>query len=123
MQADTPKNGSDRRTIKRKHVAYYTRMFDAKSDVQLGNLGDISLGGVMLISAIPFPPDTTFQLKLELSDDIADKPFMVFEALSLWSHPDLDPELNNTGFRITKIAPEDLEIIRNILQAYSIRDN
>jgi hypothetical protein len=113
----------ERRTTSRKHIAYYTRVFEAKSNEQLGNLGDITTGGIMLISAVPFPVNANFSLKIELSDDIANKPFMCIEAQSMWSHPDLDPDLQNTGFRITKISPEDVQIIENIIQAYAIRDN
>jgi hypothetical protein len=62
-------------------------------------------------------------LRLELTSDIADKPFIEFPARSIWRHPDLDPSLHNTGFEILELAPEDSAIIEKVVETFGFRDN
>ena len=114
---------TDRRKIKRRYLLYYSRVFDAKTGDLIGNLVDITALGAMLVSERPIPVDTVFRLKLELSEDVADKPFLEFTAKSLWSQPDIAPGSYNTGFQMLDIAPHDMEIIQRIIDAYGFRDN
>ena len=60
---------------------------------------------------------------MELSDDIAPKPFLEFEAKSLWCERDVNPQFYNTGFQVVDMAREDVEIIQRIVEAYGFRDN
>ena len=113
----------DRRTINRKHVAYYTRVFNAESKDQLGSLGDITTGGFMLISEHPIEVPKTYRVQIELSSDVAEKGYIEFLATSLWSKPDVEPSYFNTGFKAAKISTEDKAIIKRILNLYGIRDN
>ena len=104
-------------------MVYYTRIFDSKTQQQIGNMVDITTQGIMLVSSEPVPVQTNFQLKLELSDDIADKPFLELETRSVWCHHDIDPNYYNSGFQILSPTSEDMDIIQRIIEAYGIRDN
>ena len=77
----------------------------------------------MVVSEQPLPEKKLFQLRLELSDDVADKPFMEFTARSLWCRPDIEPHFYNTGFKILSLEPEDAQIIQRIVEIYGFRDN
>lgn len=113
----------ERRKIKRRYLMFYTRVFDAHTRDLLGHLLDITEQGASLISEHPLPVDRDFKLKMELSDAITDKPYLVFEARSLWCRPDVDPHFYDTGFLLTRITPEDIAIIQRIVEAYGFRDN
>lgn len=113
----------ERRKIKRRYLMFYTRVYDAGNRELLGHLLDITPQGASLISEKPLPTEVAFRLKMELSEDIADKPYLVFEAKSLWCKPDVDPHFYNTGFLLLKIAAEDIAIIQRIVEAYGFRDN
>jgi len=113
----------ERRSEKRRFLLYYTRVFDTHSHVQVGNLVDISSLGAMLITPSPIPIEVDFNLKLELSEEVADKPFMEIPAQSLWCHADLDPNLYNSGFKFLDVSPENAAIIRQIVNRYGFRDN
>jgi len=102
---------------------YYMRVYDAQTGDLVGNLVDITPRGAMLVSEAPIPTDTVFRLKMELSQDMADKPYLEFTAKSLWCQPDVAPRYYNIGFQLLDVAPQDVEIILRIVDTYGFRDN
>jgi hypothetical protein len=114
---------SERRKVRRRYLLYYSRVFDAQTGDLLGNLVDITPLGTMLVSEMPIPTDTVFRLKLELSEDIADKPFLECTAKSTWCQPDIAPGSYNTGFQMLDITPQDMEIVQRIIDTYGFRNN
>lgn len=112
----------EKRKIKRRYLLYYMRVYD-ETRQQIGNLVDLTPKGAMLVSEHPLPIKTNYQLKLELSEDVADKPYLEFNARSLWCRPDVDPHFYNTGFRILDLSPEDVKIVNRIIEVYGFRDN
>ncbi len=113
----------ERRKIKRRYMLYYARIFEAQTQDLVGHLVDITTGGAMIISEKPMQGNTIFNLKLELSADVSDQPYLEFKARSVWCHPDIDPQYYNTGFQIVDLTPEGETIIRRIMEIYGFRDN
>jgi hypothetical protein len=114
---------NDRRKEKRRYLLYYTRVFDTQSHVQVGNLVDITLMGAMLITPTPIPVGVNFDLKLELTGEVAEQPYMEISAQSLWCHPDIDPALFNSGFKFLEVSSENAGIIKKIVDIFGFRDN
>lgn len=113
----------ERRKLKRKHIVFFARVFDAQTEQLLGHLVDITPEGAMLISESALPTDVNLRLKVELAEDIAPQPFLELEARSLWSRPDVNPRFFNTGFQLLRTTPEDVAIIQRIVKTYGFRDN
>ena len=113
----------EKRKIKRRYLLYYMRVYDAETRLQIGNLVDLTPRGAMLVSEHPLPIKTNYRLKLELSEDVADKPYLEFNAKSLWTRPDIEPHFFNTGFKILDLAAEDVKIVNRIIEVYGFRDN
>ncbi len=113
----------ERRKIKRRYLLYYVRVYNAASREQIGNLVDITTSGAMIISENPVPEKQRSRLRIELSEDVADKPYMDVEVRAKWCHPDIDPNLYNIGFEIVNISPEDVKIVQRIVETYGFRDN
>jgi hypothetical protein len=113
----------DRRQVKRRFLAFYSRVFDVRSHHLLGHVVDITPQGLMLISETPLPPETAFRLEVELPEGFAHKRVITFEAKSRWCQADIDPHFHNTGFQLGDIAPEDVAIIENIVATFGFRDN
>jgi len=113
----------DRRSEKRNFLLFYARVFDTQSNLQIGNLVDITSVGAMLITPTPVPIGVDFDLKLELSAEVADIPFMEISAHSLWCRADIDPSLYNSGFKFLDVSPENAIIIQNIVNTFGFRDN
>ena len=56
---------------------------------------------------------------MNLTSEVADKPFMVFVARSKWCKVDpLDPYIYNVGFQLIHISPGDLEIFNRMMEKY-----
>jgi hypothetical protein len=56
---------------------------------------------------------------MELSDEIANKKFMVFIARSKWCQRDhYDSSSYNVGFQIVNMAPGDAEIFTRMFEKY-----
>lgn len=113
----------DRRRIKRRFLMYYSRIYDTGAEKLLGHLGDITSGGLMVISEERLPVGSSWQLKLELSNEIAPEPFLRFTARSVWCEQDVNPSVYNTGFEIEEMPVEGMEIIQRIVDTYGFRDN
>ena len=113
----------DRRRIPRKYMMYYTRIFKMPGGVLLGHLVDITQGGAMVISEDPIPTNQTYRIKMELSPDISESPYMIFNARSVWCKQDVDPRFYNTGFELLNVTEEHIQIIDSIVEVYGFRDN
>ena len=113
----------DKRKIKRRFLLYYMRVYNAETHQQVGNLVDITPQGIMVVSEHPLPEGKTIRLRVEVTDEVADKPFMEFSAHSKWCEHDVIPNMYNTGFEILDLLPEDSEIIHHINDQFGFRDN
>jgi hypothetical protein len=113
----------DKRKIDRRFLLYYMRVYDAGTQKQIGNLVDITPRGIMVGSEHPLPEGQTTRLRLEVTDEVTDKPFLEFSAHSKWCEPDVIPNMYNTGFEILDLTPEDSEIINHIIEEFGFRDN
>ena len=112
----------ERRKLHRRHILFYSRVFDRKTGVFLGYLGNMNAGGIMIISEDPIATDKSYLLRIDLPDDIYAQPVLNFEAKSVWCRPDVDPNFYNTGFQFVDISDEGQKIISQIIDDYGFRD-
>jgi len=112
----------DRRKLKRRHVIFYSRVFDRNSGALLGHLMDITVEGLMLISEAPLTPGSTYHLRMDLPEDVMTKAYLSFDAQCLWSKSDINPAFYNAGFKVLNMIPEDIELIENMIDEYGFRD-
>jgi len=110
----------ERRKLKRRHIMFYSRVFDRKTGKLLGYLGDITTGGIMIISEEPLQTEVHLKLRIDLPEYIYHKAVFNFEAQSLWCQPDIDPIFHNTGCKLLNISKDDQEVIEQILRDYEI---
>jgi len=95
------------------------RLVDNDTQNLVGHLMDISSGGFKLDSQKPIPANKDFRLRMDLTSEVANKPYMVFIARSKWCEVDpLDPFIYNVGFQLINIAPSDLDIINRMMAKY-----
>jgi hypothetical protein len=112
----------ERRRLSRRHILFYSRVFDRKTGVFLGYLENLTASGLMIISEKPIDVDQSFLLRINLPEDIYSKPFLNFEAESVWCRQDIDPNFCNTGFKLIDISNEDKDIIKQLVKDYGYRD-
>ncbi len=109
----------ERRTTPRKKFSFYMRVLDDDTRTMLGHMVEVSAIGLQLETIVPLPPERDFYLHLELTPELADRPFMVFIARSKWCRPDvIEPNLYHVGFAIVEIMPDDMEVFMRIIEKY-----
>ena len=111
----------DRRTIKRRHLIYYLRVWDQKTKQLLGHIVDINTGGFMLISEKPIEPDQTFDLEIRQNTPDEEELRIQFQAISRWSSNDVNPAFFDSGFELIGAVEEVLEPIREMITEYGFQ--
>jgi hypothetical protein len=112
----------DRRKLERRHIMFYSRVFDRKTGKMLGFLGNITTGGIMIISDEPLDFSVDYKLRLDLPEDLYHQAALNLDARSLWCQPDIDPNFYNTGFALTDLDVLEHSIIERILVDYQLKE-
>ena len=103
----------------RKDFFYYLQVIDHDTQEIVGHLADISSGGFKLDSEDPIPINKDFRFLMNLTSEVADKPFMIFAARSKWCKVDpIDPYVYNIGFQLLRISSDDLKIFNRMIEKY-----
>lgn len=109
----------ERRNLTRRKFAYYMQVIDAQTQTLVGYLDDISPQGFQLDGRTPFVVNRDYSLRLDLTTEISDRPFLSFVARCRWSKPDpVDPMSFDAGFQILSITPREDEIFQRIVAKY-----
>ena len=119
MQAELPE---DRRLIRRRHLIFHLRVFDRATGEKLGHVVDISPGGMMLVSEQEIPLDVDYKLTMNLPNDNDENVTHDFEARSMWSSNDVNPQFFDTGFQVTQTSKEHIDIVKDLVEHYGFRD-
>ncbi len=115
-------SNNDRRTVMRRHLIYYLRVWDRKTNKLLGHIVDIHSGGFMLISEKEVKPEKTFDLEIRWSTPEGKDIKIRFQAESRWSSNDVNLAFFDTGFRLIGPADDVLDPIRNMVEEYGFQD-
>ena len=114
--------GDDQRKFKRAHLIYYLRVFNRETDQMIGHLVNITPDGIMLVSEEPIEPGIKFQMRMLFKSSIENKDHIDFEAESLWSSNDINPDFFDTGFTLTRIDEADKSIVEALIRQYSFEN-
>jgi hypothetical protein len=114
----------ERRRSKRRNLSYYLPVIDENTQQIFGHLVDVSMKGFMLDSKNNVPIQRDFNLRLDLTESIANKSLVRFVARSKWCRTDpIQPFVFNVGLEFTSISQGDAEIIRIISERYGARES
>ena len=90
-------------------------VFDRKTDKVIGNLVDISINGIMIVSETPITKKTLYQLRMEFIQNI------MFDAKCVWFR-DIGANYYISGFEFIKIEPKDIDIIKETINRFLNED-
>lgn len=99
------------RTLKRRHLVYYLEVYDVENRRLLGHIVDITTNGLKLVSRHPIPTNRVYTLEMLLPDGYFSQKKISFQARSLWSSNDINPDFHDTGFA----APDLDQATKNII--------
>ena len=112
----------EKRRTKRRHIIYYLRVFDKKTDQLVGQLVDITTSGMKLVSENSIEPDSYYEFRLVLPEEIDKKKEIAFAVKSMWCKRDVNPNFYSIGFEFEDISTEDINIIKNLIYDFSFHD-
>ena len=111
-------SNEERREYERYSVNFYLRVIDLDSDTQLGDVVDISLSGMRLVSNVPHPVKKTCHVRMDiaLGDDYKEQ--VDFITTSVWAREDLTPGMYESGWSNT-LSPEAFQSIQRLIDRIS----
>ena len=108
------------RSLKRRHLIYYLRVFDRATGDLVGHLVDVTAVGMMLISEAPLPTDAEFDLRMDLPPGLFETAVWEVGARSIWSRPDVNPAFWDTGLRFVGFTREDELVVSHLIKYYGL---
>jgi hypothetical protein len=85
----------------------------------LGHMVEVGEIGLQLETTVPLPLQKDYYLRLELTPELADRPYIIFIARTKWCKmDDIEPNLYHVGFEIAEIMPDDKQIFLRVLAKY-----
>lgn len=102
----------------RRNLIFYLTIRNRENGNVIGELGDITERGVLIISDRMLSITDTLHIAVELpkGEDYPDKTLNIDVEVQ-WSKPDpSNAELALSGCRITRCSTDDLDLIRNLIE-------
>ena len=99
----------NQRSVPRRHLIYYLRVFDTATGALMGNLVDISTRGIMLVADQPIESGKAFHLKMVLPDTVEGSKEVEFVAESRWCQNDTNKDFYDAGFELIDPQPEFMD--------------
>ena len=110
------------RSLKRRHLIYYLRVFDLETGLPIGHLVDLTVRGMMMISEEPLATEKVYRMRMDLPPRLFEQEQWEFTARSIWSKPDVNPAFQDTGLKFVAITRDDELIIEDLIQHYGLND-
>ena len=110
---------AEQRKLPRRNFSYYIRVLNKDTGELIGQITDISTGGIKLESTKPLPVNLQMDLCIDQMGEISSKSFIVFSARTRWCDRDpYDPTVYNVGFQLVDMTPADYDIFVKMFNAY-----
>ncbi len=113
----------EKRSIARRHLVFYLRVYDGMGIEILGHLADISTRGIMLVSEKPIKTGRDFRLRIKLPKEVVGRDEIVIEATSCWSKRDSNPDFYITGFEIAELEGDLEKQIGRLIKDFSMEES
>lgn len=107
------------RALERWQLVAALRVFDHENGLVVGHLFDLTTEGIRLISEQPFITNTEYQLDMR-SDNTTDAKVQTFpfNAHSVWSKQDINPNFYDTGFQLIDVSSETKSYITHLIEQF-----
>ncbi|MCI0652956.1 MAG: PilZ domain-containing protein [Methylococcaceae bacterium] len=96
----------EKRKYLRKKTAKVLKVFDLNTEEYLGNLVDISPGGIMLVTHSDIEANSVYQMRIHFPEDSANQEPITFGGEILWTDSRMDPNKKWAGIQIIDISLE-----------------
>jgi hypothetical protein len=108
---------NEHRRAKRRKLGYSVEVVDTMTELSIGRIANLSESGMLLVLHQPLMNDALYQLRIRLPDNYGVEHSLEIGAHELWSDDAAAPGQVWTGFRFIDIAADDLDFIREWVEA------
>ncbi len=106
----------EHRKLKRQLLRYYLWVFNKKDNSLIGHVGDITAGGVMLVSKKLIEVGKIIQFRMEPSGfKTKESRNVECTGTCVWSKGDANPDYYIAGFKLDKLKEKDSEFICTLI--------
>ena len=106
----------DRRKQVRQQLVALTVVLDEASGEVLGQVGNLTIEGIMICSDRPLEIDRLYALQIELPDEVDGRSRLNVLARSLWCQRAIIPTRYATGFELLNVDDADRRVIQLLIQ-------
>jgi PilZ domain-containing protein len=104
--------------LQRNYCKIFFRVLNGETGEQLGNLVDLTVDGLRMVSSTRINPDAIYYLKLVLPTEIEGVSEVTISAISRWCNQDTNPEFFNAGFEFRNISMKHIKVVRQIIEQF-----
>ncbi len=108
----------NRRSLERRRLTQYLRVFDKESGLLLGQLENISVEGMMLSGDKPLEEGKIYHMWMDLPSQTDEIFQITFNARNMWNSKYTNADLYNSGFKFTRISEENLDLVKRLIEEY-----
>jgi hypothetical protein len=112
----------ERRSIKRRQIVLYARVYDRRTGDLAGYLLDITPKGAMLLCEREVTPGSAYRLRVELPDNQFPQGFLNVSGVCMWIRPDEDPLFKISGFHLDPITDKEERVIAELNDLYEFEE-
>lgn len=109
----------ENRTVDRRGLVFYLRVFDQATQYILGHLTDISTAGLMLVSERKIDPGSLFEVRVILPKEVMGRTELPLKITCCWCSPDAIPEFYAAGFQFEEISLSQKKLIDALTTEFS----
>ena len=106
---------TEKRRFKRVMANGYFFVFDKISDQLLGQLKDMTIKGMKLVSDVPVEVARKFQCRMALPEILLESNQIYFDAECRWCQKNESTGLYQIGFELSNVCEKDSDIIKLLL--------
>lgn len=110
-------SAEESRRARRRRVDERVDVLDAMTDARIGQLGNLSESGLLLLASAPLHDDCLYQLHFTLSDRAGRRHTFEIGAHLLWRNEAAAPGQAWMGFRFLSMEDGQLERLREWIEA------
>ena len=104
------------RSQERWNLVHFLRVVKAENGETLGHLVDVTTEGMMIISEQSIPLHQIFNLRMEIPTEHDVPQTIALTAESLWTKKDVNPNFNDTGFRLINPSKRTIAAIARLIE-------
>lgn len=118
MKSSAP--GHEQRKLQRRNFILDIEVFDRNTGEAVGDLGDITTEGLMIVSENPLEESKSFEFFIRLPEEAEESLEIQFDAKSIRCRETIHESIFITGFVIPEINEETQEKIEHLINEFAV---